>query len=194
MRPRAATDHVVLDDQRGAAPGGGGSRQPGQAGERIARDPELRLQHARDAAWRALNRRDRTVLEMRRHLEDKRIEPALIGQVVEELSEQRYLDDARYAKLFAEDRRRLNAWGSDRIERRLRTLGVDAEHIEAALAEQSADDELAAAVALLQRRFPEPPTNTRDRDRALGMLVRRGYDWELSLDALRRYAGWGEYE
>ena len=39
-----------------------------------------------------------------------------------------YVDDARYAQRFAEDRRRLDAWGSERIERRLRELGVEHEH------------------------------------------------------------------
>ncbi len=29
-----------------------------------------------------------------------------------------------------------------------------------------------------------PPRERRDRDRALGMLIRKGYDSELALDAL----------
>ena len=49
--------------------------------------------------------------------------------------------------------------------------------------------ELDAAVALLRRRVPEPPTTPRERDRALGILVRKGYDLELAHDALRRHAG-----
>jgi regulatory protein len=55
--------------------------------------------------------------------------------------------------------------------------------------EQDHDDELEAAVALLRRRVPTAPTTPRERDRALGMLVRKGYELELAYDALRRYAG-----
>ena len=33
------------------------------------------------------------------------------------------------------------------------------------------------------------PSTPRDRDRALGMLVRKGYELELAYDALRRYSG-----
>jgi regulatory protein len=33
------------------------------------------------------------------------------------------------------------------------------------------------------------PTTPRERDRALGMLVRKGYELELAHDALRRHAG-----
>ena len=45
---------------------------------------------------------------------------------VAELREQGYLDDARFAQRFAEDRRTLDAWGAERIERRLRDAGVAA--------------------------------------------------------------------
>ena len=65
-----------------------------------------------------------------------------------------YLDDARYAQRFAEDRRRLDGWGSERIARRLRELGIDREHIDAAIAAQDPEEELAAALELLRRRAP----------------------------------------
>ncbi len=170
-------------------------RTDAPAGERRL-DPEAALQHARDVAWRSLNQRDRTEAELRGKLADKRVEPHLIELVLAELREGGYVDDARYAQRFAEDRRRLDAWGSDRIERRLRTLGVDPEHIAAALAGQDGAEELDAAVALLERRFPRPaegewPASPRDRDRALGVLLRKGYEPELAYDALRRHAGVG---
>ena len=155
----------------------------------IAPDRATRLQHARDLAWTALNRRDRTMAEMARLLARRRVEPALIDEVVGELVEQGYLDDARYARRFAEDRRRLDAWGSDRIERRLRAVGVAGDHIRAALQGAGGEDELEAALALLRRRFPDPPSTPRDCQRALGMLVRKGYELELAHDALRRHAG-----
>jgi regulatory protein len=160
-------------------------------GERVP-DLDTRLQQARDVGWRLLNRRDRTVMEMRRGLADKRVEPAIIEEVVGELCESGYLDDARYAQRFTEDRRRLDSWGADRIERKLRVLGIDPEHIAAALAEQGPAEELQAAVGVLERRFPRPPADPRERDRALGMLVRKGYGLDLAYDALRRHAGAAE--
>jgi regulatory protein len=131
---------------------------------------------------------------MARLLAGKRIEPALIDTVVGELCEQGYLDDARYARRFADDRRRLDAWGAERIERRLRALGVDPQDISAALEDTGPGDELDAAVALLRRRFPEPPATPRDCQRALGVLVRKGYELELAYDALRRHAGVDELD
>jgi regulatory protein len=154
----------------------------------------VRLQHARDVAWRALNRRDHTVAELARILARKRVEPAVIDAVVGELCEQGYLDDARFAHRFAEDRRRLDGWGAERIEQRLRALGVAGELVQAATSTQGHEGELEAALALLRRRFPAPPATPRDCERALGMLVRKGYELELAHDAIRRHAGVPAFE
>lgn len=159
-----------------------------------ALDLQARFQHARDLAWRALNRRDRTVAELARMLAAKRVEPGEIEAVVAELVESGYLDDARYARQFADDRRRLDGWGAERIERRLRALGVDAGLIAAAVGEQDAEAEREAALALLRRRFPDPPSTPRDLERALGVLVRKGYELELAHEALRRHAGAPAYD
>ena len=162
------------------------------AGERLT-DPAERLERARALAWRALGRRERTELELRGILAGKRVAPDEADVVVGELVAGGFLDDAGFARRFAEDRRRLDAWGAERIERRLRALGVAPEHVAAALGEQDGEGELEAALALLKRRVPEVPATPRERDRALGMLVRKGYELELAHDALRRYAGADEY-
>jgi regulatory protein len=155
---------------------------------------ELARQEAFDVAWRFLGHRDRTEAEVRANFTRKRVEPELVEEVVSALLEGNYLDDATFAQRFAEDRRNLDGWGSERIERRLTELGVDRELICAALVaggsgdEEGGHDELGAACELLARRFPIPPDNPRDRDRALGFLVRKGYELELAYDALRRHA------
>lgn len=151
-------------------------------------EPGARLQHALDLAYRHLGRRDRTVVEMRRHLEGKQAEPPIIDEAVDELARQGYLDDARFARRYAEDRRTLDGWGSERIERRLLEAGVDRDVVRAALSDREAEEELDAAVCLLRRRFSAPPETDRDRDRALGLLVRKGYELELAYDAVRKHA------
>jgi len=148
---------------------------------------ERRLQHALDLAYRYLGRRDRTVLEVRRHLEGKRVEPSAIDAALRELIETGYLDDARYAMRFAEDRRELDDWGADRIARRLRALGVGEAEVAAALSAQGTDSERDAAIALLRRRLREAPQTDRDRERALGLLVRKGYDLDLAYEAVRAF-------
>ena len=118
------------------------------------------------------------------------------------LGEQGFLDDPRFARLFVADKRTLEQWGSERIRRGLLSRGIDRHLADAALAEEVggssslSDDEgvggpsseLDRALALLRRRFPQPPEDRRDRNRALGMLMRKGYESELALDALAAYA------
>jgi regulatory protein len=148
---------------------------------------EERLQHALDAAYRFLGRRDRTVAEVRERLEAQEIDAEVVDEAIAELMRQGYLDDARYAQRFAEDRRTIDAWGAERIERRLLAVGVEPALIAAAIGERGATEELEAALAVLRRRFTHAPTNDRDRDRALGLLVRKGYDLDLAYDAVRAY-------
>ena len=148
---------------------------------------ELERQKAFDIAWRFLAHRDRTEAEVRQNFVAKRTDPGLVEEVVAALLEGGYVDDAAFAQRFAEDRRNLDQWGADRIERRLTELGVDRHLIQAAVA-AGEHDELAAACELLARRFPQPPETPRDLERALGFLVRKGYDLELAHDALRRHA------
>ncbi len=140
-------------------------------------------------AYRYLNRRDRTEGEVRRHLAGKGVEADAVQDAIETLREQGYVDDARYARLFAEDKRALDGWGTERIRGTLALRGIDRDLIDAAVAaDGGAGAELERALEILRRRFPSPPRERRDRDRALAVLLRKGYDADLALDALTVHA------
>jgi regulatory protein len=172
-----------------AAAGAQASERNASLGHAQDLQREAHVQHALDLAFRYLERRDRTVLEVRRCLEGKRVEPCTIELALDHLQREGYLDDARFARQFADDKRLLEEWGADRIERRLTTLGVPAELVRAAVATRDREGELEAALALLARRFPLLGDDPRDQRRALGVLVRKGYDSELAWDAIRAHAG-----
>jgi regulatory protein len=144
-------------------------------------------QEALSRAYAALNRRDRTVAEVRDHLRRARVTPELIETTVAELIAQGYLDDARYARCFAEDRRKLNGWGAGRIARRLVELGIEPELAEQAAGPREGEQELAAALTVLDRRMKAPLADDDARRRALGLLVRRGYGLKLAHEAVRRF-------
>jgi regulatory protein len=174
------------------APAGAGG-EPGAGGELVSGDEpaggarartEDPLQHALGIALKYLNRRDRTVHEVRVRLERSAVDAGIAEDVIGRLVDQGLLDDARFARLFAEDKRTLEAWGSDRIERGLSARGVSPELVRAAIGVASDESELDRALSLLRLRFPAASQNRRDRERALGVLLRKGYDSELALDAL----------
>jgi regulatory protein len=165
------------------------SRTPAEGAP--SRTPALgsasRLQRALDLGYRHLGKRDRTEAEVRRHLAARDVDEASIDGALEALLRQGYVDDARYARTFAEDRRALDDWGPERIERRLLALGV-APGIVADAVSRDLAGELEAAVALLRRRLRTLPQTDRERDRALGILARKGYDLELAYDAVRAFS------
>jgi regulatory protein len=156
---------------------------------------EDRLAQALNWACAHVNRRERTVAEVRAHLEKRGVGEATAAMAVQELIESHLVDDDRYATMYVADKRGLEQWGTERIRRGLRERGVDRDLVERALAvspgagagepsEDPPETELERALELLRRRFPQPPRDRRERDRALGVLLRKGYESELALDAL----------
>jgi regulatory protein len=147
-------------------------------------------ERALELAYRYLNRREHTVAELRRHLMKHDVDEASAAAAIDKLTEQGYLDDNRFARLFAQDKRELERWGSERIRRALLARGIDRDLADATVRSDSGGSdglasELNRALELLRRRFVDPPRERRERERALRMLLRKGYDHELALDALR---------
>jgi regulatory protein len=153
------------------------------------------LARAYEIAYAFLNRRERTEHEVRAQLLRKGVSPVAAARVLSELIETRLVDDERFAQLFVADKRELEQWGRERILRGLAARGIDRAQGLAALAASDNDpaasepeSELDRALSLLRRRFPQPPVDRRERERALGVLLRKGYESELALDALTAYA------
>ena len=143
-------------------------------------------------ALKYLGRRLRTEAEVRARLRRAGCGAGEVEGAIEELQTLGQLDDARFARLFAQDRRELDGWGQERIARRLGELGIGRELVEEALAGEP-DDELQRAVELLGHRFPTgTPDRSADpgdriRERAFGVLIRKGYESEIAADAVRRW-------
>jgi regulatory protein len=137
------------------------------------------------AALRAIGRKERTEAEMRSWLADREYDQDEIDRVLAYLIENLAVDDARYAMAFTADKRELSGWGRVRIEATLARRGVPRELIAAALGHDDGESEVdRAARVLVERDFPlEDP---KDRQRAMGLLARRGFGAEDSYAAIRR--------
>jgi regulatory protein len=149
--------------------------------------PPPDLKRALAHAHRAIGRREQTVAEIRALLERRGVEEPTAEAAVGELLASGLLDDARFARRFAGDKRELDQWGGRRIAGELGRRGVGAAEIAAVVDEAGRDDELETALVLLGRRMPQPPQDDRERDRAWRLLVRRGYEPELAYEAVREH-------
>jgi regulatory protein len=136
-----------------------------------------------------LARREHSIAELRERLERVGFEAEVVDEALATVVEQGYLDDERYARLLAQDRRELDGWGVERIRARMRRAGIDRSLIEIVLAPFDEPSERAAAVALLRRRLPTPPTDARERQRAFALLVRQGFESDVAYDAVREHGG-----
>jgi regulatory protein len=147
-----------------------------------------RVDAALTLAYRYLNRRERTVAETRIYLTRRGVDEDAAQGAIATLIEDAYLDDSRFAAAFAADKREFQDWGTERIRRDLLARGIEREQADAAVGCDPESSDLGRALALLRRRFPAAPLQRRDRDRALGVLLRKGYGCELALDALSAHA------
>jgi regulatory protein len=141
-----------------------------------------------ELAYRAISQRDRTEAEVRAFLARKRVDQGDIDHAIAELQADGWLDDARFAQRFADDKRDLERWGPERISRDLLRRGVPPELIEPALAAQDREGALTAATGLLADKHPKGLPDDRARDRAWRLLVRKGYEPELAYEAVRAHA------
>jgi regulatory protein len=142
-------------------------------------------QDAYELALKALSYKERTESELRGWLAERGVEEAELEEVIALLAEAGAIDDAGFARRYAEDKRQLAGWGPDRISTALVSRGVAREHIEAALGDEDEEAQLERAVSLLGDRGMHCGSE-RERERALAWLVRRGYPLELAYEAVRR--------
>jgi regulatory protein len=140
-------------------------------------------------ALAAVSRKDRTESEMRGWLADREVEPEEIDRVLDYLIENLAIDDRRYAIAFTTDKRDLAGWGRDRIRANLLKRGISPDLIDEALTQgdperSGAETEVERAVRVLNERGADL-SDDRGRQRALGLLARRGYEAEEAYAAIR---------
>ena len=134
--------------------------------------------------------RARTTHEVRQNLTRRGYAPQEIAAVIARLTEARYLDDADFARTWVSMRARRGAAAPTRLARELRTKGIAAGEIAAALrALQEEWDPAEAAGEAAKRKLkslqglPAPVA----RRRLAAFLDRRGFSPEIILSTCRRY-------
>ena len=136
-------------------------------------------------ALKALEQKERTVAEMGSWLRARGVGPEEVEDVVDRLICDGVLDDTRYAQRYTEDKRQLRRWGNGRIRAALLDRGISTEDAEEALSDADSEQEVERAVELLRDRSAAL-ADALERQRALGLLARRGYDSEVAYEAIRR--------
>jgi regulatory protein len=139
---------------------------------------------AYELALKALAAKERTEAEIRAWLRERGAEDPATAEAISRLIEEGAIDDERFALRYAEDKRELAGWGPKRIRDALDARGVDAGVIENAVDAESPQDLLNRAIGVLQN-TGAMVDDEEGRQRALGLLARRGFPLETAYEAVR---------
>lgn len=138
------------------------------------------LSKLRNRALSYLAIRPRSELELRQYLQRKEASAEDTGSVIDWLKSFGYLDDADFARRWAEHRRRLSQRSDARIRSELRQKGISYEIIDQALAGQEVDQQAALKELIAKRRH-----RYADEEKLISYLARQGYGWSQIREALR---------
>jgi regulatory protein len=156
--------------------------------DRIAREEQLHA--ARQYAFLLLSYKARTTSELTQRLTRKGFAPDIVSHTLQRLAELKMVDDAGFAKRFAEDRIAIGHKGKWRVRGELLKRGLDRQQIDAAM--EHAPDETAAARDVAEKYLSrskrlEPAVLKR---RLYALLARRGF----SLDTIRQVTNLDDVE
>ena len=82
-----------------------------------------------DTSIKYIDRRLRSINELRDYLKNKEEDTTIIEEVIDKLIDNKYLDDDRFTKAFIKDKLNFTNWGDYKIKNELKRLGVNEEII-----------------------------------------------------------------
>jgi regulatory protein len=162
---------------RAARDGRPGVEAASETEERRSQAPVDPVDAARQICLNQLEHSPRTRAELATVLRRKGIPDDAAEQVLSRFTEVGMIDDALFARMWVTSRHRGKGLAGRALSQELRRKGVADDQVAEAVATLDAEQELATARALVERRLRATaglPTEARVR-RLAGMLARKGY-------------------
>jgi len=148
----------------------------------------------RDAAERAYQRalqflapRPRSSSEVRRRLAEYGCDPNAVSAAIERLASSGLVDDSAFAAYWIGQRQTFHPRGPRALRSELYTKGVDRATIDAAIVTDEHEQVEAARRAAERKAVSLSALSEREFERSItAFLVRRGFDYSVTRDAVRR--------
>ncbi len=139
------------------------------------------LDKAYDRSLNMISRRPRSIWEMRQYLKQKDYDDNVIDEILNKLSNRKYLDDEKFAEAWVRDRRALKKTSKRRLQQELRAKRVSDTVIQKVLAEDEADEQ-----EILRDLIEKKRTQTRYQDdqKLIQYLIRQGFNYSDIKDLL----------
>jgi len=129
---------------------------------------------AYDSSLNLIARRPRSIWETREYLKRKEYSEEVISQVLNMLSNKKYLDDEKFAEAWVNSRRLLKSVGKRRLIQELRAKRVDQEIIDNVLQNDKTDDREVIKDLIAKKRSQ---TRYQDDQKLMAYLVRQGFNY-----------------
>ncbi len=159
--------------------------------EDLFMDRDLQYSDARNKAIAHIGIAVSSSGKIRDFLSDKGYDADVIEEVIEQLSEEKYIDDVRYAGKILRARSGAKAEGRLKLASRLLAAGVASDVISDVLSDSAYADEN-TIMDVIRDRFPadsfstEPSETKRQLAKAIRYLESRGYSSSLALSSFRK--------
>jgi len=130
---------------------------------------------------------ERCIRDTEEKLRDWAVQKKLIQSIIVQLQKEGYINEERYAKVFAGSKFRLNKWGRQKIEFELWLKRIPEELIHKGIEEIDEDDYRKVLKDLISKKQKEikPDRNFNVREKIITYVHNKGYEMELILSALK---------
>ena len=148
------------------------------------------------AALRLLSFKPRSESELRSRLRRKKLPGQAIDEVVAQLRREGWVDDEKFARLYALSRMQGCSLGKNRVRLELTQRGLSGAMVQTGMAAIRDIDEWDAALELAKKRLASMggvPIEAKKR-RLRGLLMRRGFSAETTFKILGQLTGLSEEE
>lgn len=143
-------------------------------------------EYAKKMALDYLNRRMRSQWELKRYLERKDIQPSEVRRVIQFSREHGFIDDHKFAEVYARELVQINRYGIRKIWAKLKSKRIPNTIIKEVLNKTvSRDDQLRLAQQFAHKKRQQLGEVANPREKVYRYLVQRGFTADIIHEALQ---------
>jgi regulatory protein len=130
---------------------------------------------------------ERCIRDTEEKLKDWAVQKKLIPSIISQLQEEGYINEERFAKMYAGGKFRVNKWGRQKIEFELKLKGIPEGMIQKGIEEIDEEDYQRILRDLIRKKQKEitPEKDLNIREKIITFVLGKGYEMELILIALK---------
>jgi regulatory protein len=164
---------------------------PGKRKKLSRKKRENEFEEAKETAFRFLSYRSRSVLEVKRKLQEKEFSPHTVTATLSRLKELGYLNDQEFAVTVARSSLKNKQWGPLRIHDALLKKGIERDIIDRTLTELSREFDVTQVARLaFESKFTLEPHQLKEektRKKVVSYLKRKGFSWNIIYTLIKSF-------